>query len=88
MENYFYQEAPWAQVVPCIILTSRGCSHDHIYDGRVARWAPESNLLAFVRIQGLCSGEKVHLVLMMLGVWGWGGVMVAHCPGGDTHSVT
>lgn len=40
----------------------------------------ESNLLAYVWIQGICSGEKVRPVLMMLRVWWWG-VMVAYCPG-------
>lgn len=54
----------------------------------------ESNLLAYVWIQGICSGEKVRPVLMMLRVWWWG-VMVAYCPGEagvggwtHTHSVT
>lgn len=32
----------------------------------------ESNLLAYVWIQGICSGEKVRPVLMMLREWGVG----------------
>lgn len=53
----------------------------------------ESNLLAYVWIQGICSGEKVRPVLMMLRVWWWG-VMVAYCPGEaggggvDTHTLS